>query len=193
MNTTLTTFHAADLAAWREWLTKNHGSSREIWLVTHKAHTGVTTLGYDESVEEALCWGWVDSLIRRLDDDRYARKFTPRRPESRWSKPNLRRLEKIVAEGRMTDAGRAVLPRKEDLERKTVPTKPPIAEMEIPGELRSALEAHDAARAAFEALAPSHRRQYLLWVGAAKRPETRTRRAAEALELLARGEKLGMK
>ena len=193
MDAPLTTFHARDLAAWREWLRAHHASSREVWLVYYKAHTAVPTITYDASVEEALCWGWIDSLIRRLDDDRYARKFTPRRPESRWSKPNLRRLEKVVAEGRMTDAGRAVLPSEGNIEARTVPVRPALHELEMPDALRTALEAHTEARAAFEALAPSHQRQYLLWIGEAKRPETRERRAAEAVERLARGEKLGMK
>ena len=83
-------------AAWHAWLEKHHGSATEIWLVFHKQHTGAPGVGYEDSIEEALCFGWVDSLVRRLDDDRYARKFTPRKPGSAWSVINRRRYASLA-------------------------------------------------------------------------------------------------
>jgi len=95
---------------WRAWLEANHDSAIEIWLVYHKSHTGKTSIEYEDSVEEALCFGWVDSLIRRLDDDRYARKFTPRKPDSFWSDSNRERYAKVEALGLLAPAGRERAP-----------------------------------------------------------------------------------
>ena len=91
--------------AWRDWLAEYHESEAEVWLVFLKSHTGQPNVPYDEAVEEALCFGWIDSLIKRLDDARYARRFTPRRSGSVWSETNKKRAEKMITEGLMTDAG----------------------------------------------------------------------------------------
>ena len=95
---------------WRKWLQKNHASSSGVWLVFFKDHTGVKTLSYQESLDEALCFGWIDSLIKRLDDDRYARKFTPRKPASKWSDINRRRWAELNAAGALAPAGLAAAP-----------------------------------------------------------------------------------
>jgi uncharacterized protein YdeI (YjbR/CyaY-like superfamily) len=94
-------------AAWRRWLARHHASSGGVWLVFHKPHSGAEAIPYEDSVREALCFGWIDSLIKRLDDDRYARKFTPRKPTSKWSDLNRRRWAELEAEGRLTAAGLA--------------------------------------------------------------------------------------
>src|ERR1700704_5457096 len=91
---------------WRTWLEKHHGSSPGVWLVFHKDHTRVKCIAYEDSVREALCFGWIDSLIKRLDDDRYARKFTPRKINSRWSTANRTRYAKLKAAGRLMQPGR---------------------------------------------------------------------------------------
>src|SRR3954447_10815168 len=91
--------------AWRQWLAKHHASESEIWLIFHKIHTGRPTISYEDAVDEALCFGWVDSLIRRLDDERYARKFTPRKADSRWSTANRTRYAKLKAERRLMQPG----------------------------------------------------------------------------------------
>ena len=101
------TLHVTERGEWREWLASHHGSETKIWLVFHKTHTGVTSISYGAAVEEALCFGWIDSIIRRIDEDRYVRKFTPRRIDSVWSESNKRRAERMIAEGRMTGAGLA--------------------------------------------------------------------------------------
>jgi uncharacterized protein YdeI (YjbR/CyaY-like superfamily) len=173
---------------WRDWLEANHDRVGEVWMVFYKTHAGVPTITYEDAVEEALCFGWIDSLIRRLDDDRYARKFTPRTNTTRWSAANLRRMAKLEAEGRMTPVGRA------KLDPSTTPDTPPSARtLEVPGYFQEALDAEPAAREFFSQLAPSYRRQFVGWVISAKREATRQRRLAEAIATLARGEKLGMK
>src|SRR6516225_586330 len=95
---------------WRAWLAKHHTSSAGVWLVFYKRHTGVESIPYEDSVRQALCFGWIDSLIKRLDDDRYARKFTPRQPNSKWSQINRKRWNELQAAGLLDDAGIAARP-----------------------------------------------------------------------------------
>ena len=90
---------------WRTWLERNHDAQSEVWLVFYKKHTGKPTIPYDSAVEEALCFGWIDSIIKRVDNERYVRKFTPRKGRSIWSKLNKKRASKMIREGRMTEAG----------------------------------------------------------------------------------------
>jgi uncharacterized protein YdeI (YjbR/CyaY-like superfamily) len=97
---------------WRKWLEAHHESTSEIWLVFHKRHTAEGCLSYDDAVEEALCFGWIDSIVRRLDEDRYARKFTPRKPESRWSTINRQRYAELEARGLLAAPGRERVPGK---------------------------------------------------------------------------------
>ena len=92
-------------AAWRRWLEKHHAAKSEVWIAYYKKHTGKPCVSYEEAVEEALCFGWIDGQVRRLDDDSYAQRFTPRRSGSQWSTVNLRRFERLRAEGRVTAAG----------------------------------------------------------------------------------------
>jgi uncharacterized protein YdeI (YjbR/CyaY-like superfamily) len=103
------TFYAADRSKWRAWLAANGSAERELWLIFCKKHAGTPCVSYDEAVEEALCFGWIDGLIKRLDDDRYTRRFTPRKSCSNWSESNKVRVRKLIAEGRMTPAGLATV------------------------------------------------------------------------------------
>src|SRR5687768_2371387 len=105
MATELTTVEIRHREAWRAWLAEHHASSPGVWLAFHKQHTGLPSLDYEDSVREALCFGWIDSLIKRLDDDRYARKFTPRKPESKWSDVNRRRWAELEAAGLLAPPG----------------------------------------------------------------------------------------
>ena len=95
------TLHVRTLHEWRRWLTKHHASVPELWLVFYKQHTGVASIDYKDALDEALCFGWVDSLVKRLDDRRFARKFTPRRADSRWSEVNRKRYGELKAAGRL--------------------------------------------------------------------------------------------
>src|SRR5688572_3231771 len=106
----LRTLNVRSRRQWRNWLQRHHDSVSEIWLVFPKRHTAEKCLSYDDAVEEALCFGWIDSLVRRLDEDRYARKFTPRKPDSRWSTINRQRYAKLKASGLLAAPGRERAP-----------------------------------------------------------------------------------
>ncbi|MGE0160686.1 MAG: YdeI family protein [Gemmatimonadales bacterium] len=175
--------------AWRTWLERHHGSSAGVWLVFHKQHTGVASVPYDDAVREALCFGWIDSLVRRLDDDRYARKFTPRKPGSAWSASNLERWAELDAAGALAPAGRAASPK--GAPRATPP--PPTDVPELPGYIADALRRNRKAWAFFQGLPPGERRRFVGWIHVAKKAETKERRIREAVRLLAKGERLGLR
>jgi uncharacterized protein YdeI (YjbR/CyaY-like superfamily) len=170
---------------WRAWLTKHHASSPGVWLVVHKAHTGAESLLYEDMIREALCFGWVDSLVKRLDDDRYARKVTPRKPASNWSDHNRRRWAELKAAGLLAPAGVAAAPTANSAPRPVIP--------ELPSYISTALKANPEAWAFFNHLSRTDRRDFVVWIHMAKRPETRTNRIRESLSLLARRKRLGLK
>ena len=181
----LKTLDMATAAAWRKWLAKNHDSESEIWLVFHKQHTGRPTIAYEDAVDEALCFGWIDSLIRRIDDDRYARKFTPRKLDSRWSTANRRRYAKLKYAGRLMPPGIDRSPTNKSGDAPAV-TK-------VPKYIEEAIKKNRAAWTCFESLAPGYRRQYIAWIDSAKQQPTKLKRLDEAIENLAAGRKLGLK
>jgi uncharacterized protein YdeI (YjbR/CyaY-like superfamily) len=183
----LKTLETRTPAQWRAWLAKHHDSEREVWLIFHKRHTNRVSIAYEDAVNEALCFGWIDSLIKRLDDQRYARKFTPRNPGSRWSTINRERYKKLQAEGRLMPSGFELAP--------TVRSgdAPRLERGRTPLYIQEALNRQPAARAFFESLAPSYRRLYVGWIDSARKPETKSKRLNEALGLLAAGKKLGLK
>jgi uncharacterized protein YdeI (YjbR/CyaY-like superfamily) len=172
---------------WRKWLEKNHASVAEVWLIFQKQHTGEKSIALGDAIDEALCFGWVDSLVKRLDDERYARKFTPRKPDSRWSTINRRRYSALKAQGLLAPAGleRAPTDRSGDAPRPSVTA--------LPTYLEKALKANPLAGAFFNTLAPSYKRKYIAWVDFAKRDETKQQRLREMIDLLAAGKKLGLK
>jgi uncharacterized protein YdeI (YjbR/CyaY-like superfamily) len=185
------TLHLVERAEWRDWLRANGGREKEIWLVFFKRHTGRKRLEYQDAVEEAICFGWIDSIVRRLDEERYAQKFTPRNQGSRWSELNIVRARKMIAAGCMTPAGSALI---DPSKLRRPPAKPRAAAGEkVPAYFLAALESDPRARAFFTNLAPSYRRLYVRWVDSAKKEETRQRRLAEALATLRAGRKLGLK
>ena len=151
-----------------------------------KDHTGVASIPYEDAVREALCFGWIDSLVKRLDEERYARKFTPRKPTSNWSEINRKRWRDLEAAGLLAAAGRAAAPTENRYApRPSIPT--------LPGYLAKALKVNPNAWTVFKQLAPSYRRLFVVWIHLAKRPETRERRLRESIALLAAGKKLGLK
>lgn len=171
---------------WRTWLQEHHASSPGIWLVFHKGHTGVASIPHDEAVCEALCFGWIDSLVKRLDDRRYAIKFTPRTANSKWSDINRRRWTRMKREGRLSTRGLALAPTASRYApRPSIPELPPY--------IAAAFRADVRAWQTFQGLARSHRRNYVVWIHMAKKPETRARRIRESIALLTKGEKLGLK
>lgn len=178
--------------AWREWLARNHDSEKEIWLVFPKRHTGRSGVEYEHAIEEALCFGWVDSLVRRLDEDEYARKFTPRRAGSVWSELNRKRYAKVLRLGIVTGAGLALAPPRRSPQEVSAAARA-RAPAEVPDYIRSAIAANSEAARNFARSAPSVRRLYVRWIDSAKRPETRRRRLAEAIGRLERNLPLGLK
>jgi len=186
MATELRTLHVRSRQQWRTWLTKHHASSPGVWLVRDKSHTGVTSIPYEDLVREALCFGWVDSLVKRLDDDRYLLKVTPRKPTSKWSDLNRKRWAELEAAGLLTAAGLAAAPTDNSYApRPAVPV--------LPVYIAKAFKANAIAWEFFRGLPPTERRDFVVWVHIAKRPETRERRIRESIRLLAAGKKLGLK
>jgi uncharacterized protein YdeI (YjbR/CyaY-like superfamily) len=178
------------LEQWRDWLDNHHASEPEVWLIFHKRHTGIASVAYKDALDEALCVGWVDSLVKRLDDQRYALKFTPRRADSRWSTANRKRYSELKASGRLKPAGierpptnRGYGPRPARL---ALPSK-------LPRYIQAELKKHPVALRHFEALPASQRRRYFAWIESAKREETKRRRLKEAIRLLSAGKVLGLK
>jgi len=177
---------------WRSWLEKHHDREKELWLIFYKKHTGRTGLAYEEAVQEALCFGWIDGILKRIDDEKHTIRFSPRRKNSIWSQTNKKRVARMIAEMRMTEAGLAkVAAAKRNGQWENASVQRPTPE--IPSELNQALAGNKAARENFENLAPSYRRQYIWWIAIAKRAETRRKRVVEAVRLLAENKKLGMK
>jgi uncharacterized protein YdeI (YjbR/CyaY-like superfamily) len=177
---------------WRKWLLQNHDKSNGIWLVFYKKHTGKPVLEYDEAVEEALCFGWIDSIIKKIDDEKYVRKLTPRKADSRWSELNKRRIRKLISAGLIAEAGMAKI---KDAKISGLWDKPdrPQLSLNIPKELAEAFRENKKARRFFDQLAPSYQKQFVGWIASAKRPETKDRRVKESIVLLEQGRKLGMK
>jgi len=178
---------------WRSWLAENHDKAESgIWLVFFKRQTGRPSIEYEESVEEALCFGWIDSIIKRIDEEKYCRKFTPRKSGSRWSNTNRKRAENVIKEGRMTEFGLAKI---EAAKRSGSWEKDPrpVINMDIPSDLSEALERNRKAKDFFEKLAPTYQKHFIGWIVTARRDETKAKRLKESMALLARGEKLGLK
>lgn len=184
------TFSPKTVDQWRQWLAEHHDSEAEVWLIFHKRHTGVTSIDYKDALDEALCFGWVDSLVKRLDDRRFARKFTPRRADSRWSAINRKRYAELKASGRLKPPGINRPPTDRTYESRPVRYQVPS---KVPAYIQSALRKHPVALRTFKALAPSHQRRYLDWIETAKRDETKLRRLNEAIRLLTAGKTLGLK
>jgi uncharacterized protein YdeI (YjbR/CyaY-like superfamily) len=186
MAANLETLQVRSRRQWRAWLEKHHASSSGIWLVFYKAHTGVKSIPYEDVVREALCFGWIDSLMKRLDDDRYVLKITPRRRTSKWSDLNRKRWAELEAAGLLAPAGLAAAPTDN-----TYAPRPVVPE--LPAYIARALKANTKAWEFFRQLAPTQRRDYVVWIHTAKRAETRERRIRESIRLLAAGNKLGLK
>ncbi len=172
---------------WRGWLKENHGQTVSIWLVTYKKHTGKRYLNYDAVVEEALCFGWIDSVPRKLDGDRTMLLLSPRRAKSPWSKLNKERVAKMEAAGQMTAAGWAKIERaKADGSWVFLDD---VEALVIPEDLAAALAANGQAKDYFEAFSPSSKRGILQWIKSAKRSETRQKRIEKTAVMAAENKK----
>jgi uncharacterized protein YdeI (YjbR/CyaY-like superfamily) len=178
------------LDEWRDWLTERHASVSEVWLIFHKRASGVESLALGDARDEALCFGWIDSLVKRLDERRYAVKFTPRKPDSRWSDVNRKRYAELKAAGRLQPPGIERAPTSRGYGAR--PPRMPLPS-KLPAYFQEALNSNVRASRYFDALPPSERRRYFAWIESAKREDTKLRRLKEAIRQLARGEVLGLK
>ena len=173
--------------AWRAWLQKHHASSSGIWLVYAKKHTGIPSLTYNDAVEEALCFGWIDSLLHPIDGDFFKQVFTPRKPRSAWSAANRKRVERLVAAGQMTAAGLALITHA----KRTGQWEAHAAaeSLTLPPELNKALNANPNAKKNWPTYTESQRKMFLYRVLGAKRPETRAKRIARVIDIVSSGVK----
>jgi uncharacterized protein YdeI (YjbR/CyaY-like superfamily) len=170
--------------AWREWLKKHHASSSGIWLVIAKKHSGIPSLTYNDAVEEALCFGWIDSLMNPIDEALYKQMFTPRKPKSLWSALNRTRVERLIASGLMTSAGMKMV----DVAKESGlwEAHAPSEALTLPPELRKALNANTDAKKNWPTYTESQRKMFLYMVNGAKRPETRAKRVARVVDIVSR-------
>jgi uncharacterized protein YdeI (YjbR/CyaY-like superfamily) len=182
----LITIDVRTRAAWRQWLAKNHAASPGIWLLRQKRHTGVESMSNEELACEALCFGWIDSLVKRVDDNCYAIKVTPRKPTSKWSDINRKRWKQLEAAGLLAAPGLAAAPTSN-----SYAPRPHVPE--LPAYIANAFKSNRKAWEYFQALAPRQRRDFVVWIHTAKKDETREKRIRESIELLAAGKKLGLK
>ncbi|HUP30612.1 MAG TPA: YdeI/OmpD-associated family protein [Usitatibacter sp.] len=174
--------HPKSRAQWRRWLERNHARAEGVWLVTYKKASGKARMSYDEAVEEALCWGWIDSRTRALDDERGMLWMAPRKAKSGWSRTNKVRVKRLTAEGLMAPPGLArIAAAKRDGSWSALDD---VEDMVVPADLSRAL-ASSGAQAHFDGFAPSIRKAILGWIASAKRPETRGKRVEETARLAA--------
>jgi len=170
--------------AWRQWLEKNHASSTGVWLVYAKKHSRLPSLTYNDAVEEALCFGWIDSKIHPIDDDFYRQVFTPRKVTSAWSALNKTRVERLLAAGLMTPAGLSLV--KAAKSSGTWDATKHVEELTIPPDLEKAIKANPEASRHWVSYSPSRRKGVLYRLAGAKRPETRAKYLQEIIEDMAR-------
>ena len=176
------TFYAKDRNQWRDWLSKNHDKEKDVWLIYYRKDTGKARVPYDEAVEEALCFGWIDSTLKGIDDEKFAQRFSPRSPKSNWSEPNLHRIRKLIGEGKMTDKGLALV---KGLHRK---------KLEIPKDILVKIKGDKDTWKNFKKFPESYKRIRLAFIdGARSRPEEFRKRLNYFLKMTLQNKKFGMK
>lgn len=180
-----------DRGKWRAWLEKHHDEEKGLWLLYYKRGAGKTSITYPEALEEALCYGWIDSVVKKFNEEKYMQRYTPRNPRSMWSASNKERAERLIREGRMTEHGLAKI---EAAKRNGSWTRLDVIDRdrETPRDLLDALARDAEAGACFEKMPPFFKRLYGFWVDSAKRLETRARRIAETLARVKAGRRPGI-
>ena len=168
-----------------DWLEENHETAAEVYVGFHKQHTGRRAMSWSEAVDQALCFGWIDGRVNKLDEDRYMQRFTPRKPTSNWSKVNVEKMARLIEDGRMRPAGLAAFEKRKDYRTGVYSFERESWELPAPYDAR--LRANAAAAAYFDGRPPSYRRAAIHWVLSAKREETRERRLAQVIEDSANG------
>lgn len=177
-------------AALRAWFEEHHQDAHELWVGSYRKGTGRPSVTYAEAVDQALCFGWIDGVRRKVDAERYANRFTPRRVRSVWSAVNIARVEELTRLGLMHPAGRAAFERRDDVRSKSYSHEQQSAELDEAS--RRTFQANAPAWAFFEAQPPSYRRVASWWVISAKRAETRQRRLATLIEDSEQGRRIAL-
>jgi len=175
------TFCPANSRQWREWLTENHALEKSVWLIYYRKKTNVPSITWSEAVDEALCFGWIDSLSRPLDDERFMQFFTRRKPKSVWSKINKEKVQRLTEHGLMTQAGLDVIDLAKQNGSWTVLDE--VEELIMPADFQTELDCRPDAKSFYNKLCKSDKRNLLQWLVLAKRPETRKKRISEIVEL----------
>ncbi|HTI33563.1 MAG TPA: YdeI/OmpD-associated family protein [Miltoncostaea sp.] len=178
--------HFPTAAEWRAWLEEHHQTAPEVWVLTHKKHTGVPSVAWADAVVEALCFGWIDGLVRRVDEDRFVQRWTPRRPTSKWSKVNVATAERLIAEGRMTPAGLETvrIAKERGAWEKAYSA---LKALRPQPELRAALKTDPAAKARWERTSTTWTNRIVEWIGAAGSEEEAAARIAATVTALREG------
>jgi len=175
------TLYVEDRGKWRTWLEANSQQAAEVWLVYYKKDSGRPSVAYEDSVEEAICFGWIDGKIKNLDHARFARLFTPRKPKSQWSRINIERALRMIKEGKMTAAGSKVFdPRSQT---PALPTK-------LPASLEEQFRKHETAWENFTRFPPSYQRMTIGWVASAKQETTQLRRLQQLIAESSRNQRI---
>ena len=179
------TFYPKSRKAWRQWLIKNHSSKQSVWLLCYKKETNKPTIGWSEAVDEALCFGWIDSTRRSVDKETFVQFFTKRKPKSAWSKINKAKVQRLIEEGLMTEAGHKSIATAKQNGCWTILDD--VEELKIPKDLAAAFKNKKGAKGYFLSLSRSVQKNILQWLVLAKRPETRQKRITEITVLAAQG------
>ncbi|NVO10799.1 MAG: YdeI/OmpD-associated family protein [Bacteroidales bacterium] len=190
--------HFSTRESFRNWLKVNHDKSLGIWIIFYKKHVNIECIAYNEALEEALCFGWIDSLIKRIDNDQYVRKFTPRTNKTKWSEVNKKLVTALIKEGRMTEEGLKkidiyVKTGSVDWENNDLEKERPKKEFNVPDFILKEFAKNEPALTNFNNLAQTHKQHYVLWITSAKREETILSRLNRSIELLKENSKLGLK
>lgn len=189
--------HFEDEDAFRKWIEINHDKSQGIWIVFYKKHTGIKSIDYSEALDIALCYGWIDSIIKRIDESTYARKFTPRKDTSKWSEINKKRVDELIKQGKMTENGLNKIDSYLKTGKVTWKNTDSIikskTDLNYPEFIISEFAKNEPALSNFNNLAPTYKRNFILWIMNAKREITTRSRLKEAIGLLKKNKKLGLK
>ena len=175
-------------AAWRQWLERNHATSASVWLVVNKKTSKISGISYNDAVEEALCFGWIDGRLNVLDDKQYKLLFSPRKPKSIWSKSNKQRIERLIHHGLMTIAGfEKIEAAKKNGSWGTLDS---IEELIVPVDLQKALDDNPTAKKNFSGFSNSSKKSILYWIQSSKQPETRLKRIQQTVALASKNIKV---
>lgn len=190
--------HFNSREVFRNWLKNNYNQSPGIWMIFYKKEKGRESIAYSEALEEALCFGWIDSIIKKVDQEQYVRKFTPRTNSSKWSDLNKKIVLSLIESGRMTKAGLIKIDSylksgKVDWDNESLKKKVEKKEVQVPDFILKELAENEPALINFSNLAPTYKRHFVLWITSAKREETVLRRLKESIELLKANKKLELK